>query len=248
MPTHSHIQPMEKGDFFYKPLSRNLPVWGRWYVWLSLLLLSCQREIPLPTYEDGFSLFPVAQGLRWIYEVRETTYTTMGPEARRYLLRMRIDTPVIDAYGRPSFYVVWDTAASLDSSWGFFRVGLIYRDSVQGELWEDNQRLLMLRFPLSPRTRWNRYEYIAKPPEKCRYLHADTAYRLNDRSFPNSAIILRRLDTAGILQKAFFYEVYQRGVGLVHQYERLDVYDLQPDGAFIRSTDSYHRELRLVEP
>ncbi|MCS7296982.1 MAG: hypothetical protein RMK19_07790 [Bacteroidia bacterium] len=213
-----------------------------------LLLGACRREIPLPTYEDGLSLFPIREGLRWIYEVRETTYTTVGAEGRRFYLQLRIDTPTIDAYGRPCWYVVWDTMPALEGPPNFFRVGLIYRDSSQAEIWEDNRRLLILRFPLSPALRWNRYEYTDLPPENCRYFSTDTTYTLEGRAFPRSALILRRLDTTGILRKAFFYEVYTRSVGLVHRYERLDVYDLKPNGSLLRNTDSYHREWRLVEP
>ncbi|MEN3041129.1 MAG: hypothetical protein ABDH66_06295 [Bacteroidia bacterium] len=215
---------------------------------LLINLWGCRREIPLPSYEDGLSLFPLSTNRQWIYEVRETVYTTIGAEPKRFFLRMRIDTPTIDAYRRPSWYVVWDTAANLNDSWGFFRVGLAYRDSIQAELWEDNKRLLVLRFPLSPHLTWNRHEYTALPPEKCRYLATDTIYRLNDILLPRSAFVLRRLDTIGILRKAVAYEVYTRDVGLVHRYERLDAYDLRSDGSLIRSTDSYHRELRLVQP
>ncbi|MCS7153706.1 MAG: hypothetical protein NZ989_07150 [Bacteroidia bacterium] len=219
-----------------------------WGIVGGVLLFGCRREIPLPAYEDGLSLFPLERGRTWIYEVRETTYTTTGAEPKLYFLRMRIDTPVIDAYGRLSFYVVWDTAPSLTADWGFFHVGLAYRDSSQAELWENNRRLLLLRFPLSPELRWNRYEYTDLPPESCRYLNTDTIYRVGGREFPRSCIVLRRADTVGILRKAFFYEVYARTVGLIHRYERLDVYDLRSNGTLTRSTDSYHRELRLVQP
>ncbi|MCX8112627.1 MAG: hypothetical protein N3E49_05450 [Bacteroidia bacterium] len=208
----------------------------------------CRREIPRPTYENGLALFPIETGREWIYEVRETTYTTIGAEPQSYFLRMRIDTPVRDAYGRWSYYVIWDTTSTLDRSWGFFRVGLAYRDSSQAEIWEDNRRLLVLRFPLSRFVRWNRYEYIDHPPETCRYGSVDTTYLLIGRPFPRSAIVLRRLDTLGTLRRALFYEVFTRDIGLVHRYERLDVYDLRPNGSFVRSTDSYHRELRLVQP
>lgn len=219
----------------------------RWGIAL-FLAWGCRRELPLPDYELGLSLFPIEGDHAWVYEVRETTYTTTGAEPRFFYLRMRLDTPVIDAYGRPSRYVVWDTAASLTGQWGFFRVGMAYRDSVQAELWENNRRLLVLRFPLSPTLRWNRHEYTDLPTETCRYLATDTTYPLGARTFPKSAIVLRRLDTLGLLQKAYFYEAYARGIGLTHRYERLDVYDLRPDGSLIRSTDSYHREWRLVEP
>lgn len=65
--------------------------------------LACRRELPRPAYEEGLSLFPLETGRTWIYEVRETTYTTAGSVTQTYLLRMRIDTPTVDAYGRPSF-------------------------------------------------------------------------------------------------------------------------------------------------
>jgi len=214
-----------------------------------LSVFACRRELPRPTYAAGTDLFPLETGRWWVYEVRETTYTTTGPEATRYLLRMRIDTPTTDAYGRPSFYVVWDTSASPDSGhFAFFRVGLAYRDSAQAELWENNRRLLLLRFPLSPHLRWNRYEYTDLPPEVCRYLRTDTLYALSNRFFPHSAFVLRQLDTTSLLQRSFFYEVYAPQVGLVHRYERLDAYDLSSAGTLVRSTNSYHRELRLVAP
>ncbi|MCS6895433.1 MAG: hypothetical protein NZZ60_04710 [Bacteroidia bacterium] len=221
------------------------------YLPTALLLIGlwgCRREIPLPNYEDGLSLFPLKTGLSWIYEVRETTYTTIGAEPRRFFLRMRIDTPTVDAYGRPSWYVVWDTTPDLSAGWGFFRVGLAYRDSSQAELWENNRRLLILRFPLSPYLTWNRHEYTDLPPESCRYISIDTTYRLNNTLMPRSAFILRKVDTIGILKKAVAYEVYTRDIGLIHQYERLDAYDLRPNGSLVRSTDSYHWEVRLIQP
>ncbi len=220
-----------------------------WVIVLGWAGLACRRELPRPTYEEGLSLFPLQTGRTWVYEVRETTYTTTGPVAQTYLLRMRIDTPTVDAYGRPSFYVVWDTARlEPEPSWGFFRVGLAYRDSQQAEIWEDNRRYLILRFPLSPNLRWNRNEYTDLPPEITRYLATDTLYSLEGRSLPRCAMVLRRLDTSAILSRAFFYEVYGRELGLVHRYERLDVYDLQANGTLLRSTDSYHRELLLRQP
>ncbi|MCS7189907.1 MAG: hypothetical protein RMJ66_08430 [Bacteroidia bacterium] len=219
--------------------------------WLGVVgfLLSCSREIPLPQYEEGQVLFPVEEGRNWVYEVRETTYTTLGSVPNRYFLRVRIDTPTIDAYRRNCFYVVWDTTSSLEQAkWGFLRVGLIYQDSIQTELWEDNRRYLLLRFPLSPVIRWNRNEYTDLPPEICRYHTLDTVYSLEANSFSHSVIVLRRLDTLGLLRKALHYEVYTRGLGLIHRYERLDAYNLSPNGVLTRSTDSYHRELRLYYP
>jgi hypothetical protein len=181
--------------------------------------------------------------------VRETTYTTAGTVPHRYFLRQRIDTPTTDAYGRRCFYVLWDTCSTADSgNWQFFRAGLAYRDSVQAELWEDNRRLLLLRFPLSPALRWNRYEYTDLSPEICRYLATDTVYTLDRRIFPQSAFVLRRLDTLSLLKRSHFYEVYSQGVGLLHRYERLDAYDLSSTGALVRNTDSYHREWRLQAP
>lgn len=222
------------------------------FVWMAVLLwagVGCRRELPQPSYEEGLSLFPLETGRTWIYEVRETTYTTTGPVAQHYLLRMRVDTPTVDAYGRPSFYVVWDTASlSATPEWGFFRVGLAYKDQQQAELWEDNRRYLLLRFPLSPTLRWNRNEYTDLSPEITRYLVTDTLYTLESRQIPRCAILLRRLDTTALLSKAFFYEVYGRSLGLVHRYERLDLYDLQANGTLVRNTDSYHRELLLREP
>lgn len=86
------------------------------------------------------------------------------------------------------------------------------------------------------------------PPEITRYLSTDTLYSLESRRIPRCAILLRRLDTSAILSRTFFYEVYGRELGLVHRYERLDVYDLQANGALFRNTDSYHRELLLRQP
>jgi len=213
----------------------------------SLLALGCRRTIPQPTYESGTSLFPIDSGLSWTYLVRETTYTTTGPVPHSYYLRLRIDSALIDAYGRPSRYVVWDTAPFLDSSqWGFYRVGLIYRDEKQAELWENNTRLLMLRFPLSPDLRWNRYEYTRHPPEICSYAHLDTAWQVLNQTYPHSVWLLRRADTTALLEKAYFYEVYQRGTGLIHVQERYDKFDLDNNGTLVRSTDSYYRELLLL--
>ncbi|MCX7606034.1 MAG: hypothetical protein N2170_02050 [Bacteroidia bacterium] len=223
----------------------------RWVVfsWGLLELLSCRREIPLPRPEEGSSLFPLQTGYTWVYEVRETTYTTSGPVPARYFLRMRIDTPTTDAYRRPCFYVLWDTCSLSDSgNWGFYRAGLAYRDTSQAELWENNKRLLMLRFPISPALQWNRYEYTNLPPENCRYLVLDTTYTIEAKTFPHSAFVLRRCDTLSLLRRAFFYEVYCRGVGLVHLKERLDAFDLGADGSITRNTDTYYREYLLRSP
>ncbi len=215
---------------------------------LLLMGLGCRRTVPLPQYEQGTSLFPTDSGLSWTYLVRETTYTTTGALPHSYYLRLHIDSAVIDAYGRPSRYAVWDTAPFTDSSrWGFFRVGLIYRDEKQAELWENNTRLLMLRFPLSPDLQWNRYEYASHPREICRYAHLDTAWQIFDKSYPHSVWVVRRADTTALLERAYFYEAYQRGRGLIHVRERYDKFDLDNNGSLVRNTDSYYRELLLLD-
>lgn len=210
-----------------------------------LLLLSCRRELPLPPAEDGLSLFPLYTGMVRLYEVRETTYTTSGPVATFYFLRMRVDTPTRDAYGRLSYYVLWDTASEPQGPWHFWKAGLAYRDTGQVELWDNNQRLWLLRFPISARTRWNRHAYTNLPPQICRYAHTDTLWQ---GRFPRSVWVLRQVDTTSVLHKAFFYEVYARNTGLVHLYERLDVYELGAGGALLPHTDSYFREMRLLTP
>lgn len=58
--------------------------------------------------------------------------------------------------------------------------------------------------------------------------------------------LLRRADTTALLEKAYFYEVYQRGTGLIHVQERYDKFDLDNNGTLVRSTDSYYRELLLL--
>ncbi|MCS7162458.1 MAG: hypothetical protein NZ958_03910 [Bacteroidia bacterium] len=217
------------------------------YVGLILALIACRRTLPLPTYEDGQALFPLKTGLTWIYLVQETTYTTLGAVPHRYFLRLRVDTLTRDAYNRPSYYVLWDSSYS-GTSWSFWQAGLAYRDTAQAELWEDNRRYLILRFPVSPFLRWNRHAYTNLPPEYARYAHLDTTYTLDQRHFPSSVIVLRREDTLSLLQKAYFFEVYARGRGLIHRYERLDAYDLSSNGTLVRRTDSYYREWRLVGP
>lgn len=214
-----------------------------------LLGLGCKRTIPAPTYESGLSLFPLETGRSWTYLVQETTYTTSGVVPHSYWLRLRIDTPTVDAYKRPCFYALWDTAPYQDSTrWGVFRVGLAYRDQQQAELWENDTRLLMLRFPLSPDLRWNRYEYAAHPAEICRYKALDTLWTTAVRSYPRSVWVLRRADTTGLLERAFFYEIYQRETGLVHLYERYDKFELEANGNLTRSTDSYFRAYYLMAP
>lgn len=216
-------------------------------VFLILIILGCRRTLPLPTYESGASLFPVDSGLSWTYLVRETLYTTTGPVPHSYYLRLRIDSAMTDAYGRPSRYVVWDTAPFTDSTrWGVFRVGLIYRDEQQAELWENNTRLLMLRFPLSLYLQWNRYEYTNLPREICRYAHLDTTWQILDKSYPHSVWVVRRADTTALLERAYFYEAYQRGTGRIHVFERYDKFDLDNNGFLVRNTDSYYRELLLL--
>lgn len=223
--------------------------WGQGLVALGFFLMGCRREIPLPSYKAGQALFPLYTGLVRVYQVRETTYTTTGAEGKVYFVRMRIDTPTTDAYGRRAFYVLWDTASVQDSgAWGFWRAGLAYRDSVQAELWEDNRRYLLLRFPLAPHVRWNRNEYTDLPPEICRYGAIDTLFPTPTRTLPHSAWIVRRVDTLGLLLKAYFYDVFSRDVGLSYRYERQDVFDLNANGSLVRNTDSYFREWVLVAP
>ncbi len=211
--------------------------------------LGCKRIIPAPAYESGLDLFPLETGRTWTYLVQETTYTTSGAVAHAYWLRLRLDTPTVDAYKRPCFYAVWDTAPFLDSTrWGVLRVGLAYRDQQQAELWENNTRLLLLRFPLSPDLRWNRYEYASRPAEVCSYRDTDTIWSTTTRSYPRSVWVVRRADTTGLLERALFYEAYQRGTGLVQLYERYDKFELEVNGGLTRSTDSYFRAYTLVAP
>lgn len=217
-----------------------------WVVLAGLVFFSCRRQLPLQDPQGGEKYFPLQVGRYWIYAVEETTYTTAGAQPHRYYLRIRIDTPFIDAYQRRAFYMHWDTTSEFPYAWTYFRTGSAFRDAQTAEWWIDNTRYWMLKFPLSHNVKWDRNAFNAQPPQICRYTTLDTTLSLQNKTYTCIQVLRRAIETF-VTEKALTYELYAPDVGLIYLYDRYDKWDFLENGTLARNTDSYFTRWELVE-
>jgi hypothetical protein len=194
------------------------------------------KEYVLP---HTLSIFPHEAGKYRILLVRDTTFTTAGKQGQNYYKRELLAGEEQDLRGRSLRLIeVYRSPAELGSAYDFSldRVwSQFFQPQESGtyyaERTEENQRYLLLKFPVSEVQRWNRNAFNSQGEQELRYGNVDTTVTVNGKTFEHCVYVIQKDDTLGFINKAFAYEIYAPEVGLIKKYDNTQVFD-GPRGEF----------------
>lgn len=203
-----------------------------------IIISSCNEEGVSPTALSG-DFFPLVEGKFRISEVVDTTFDVRGPIVDQYVKKELTGSTEVDLLGRTVYLLETFRAESGDTGSFDFqpdRVWTQYLDpDSTGERFaeriEENIRILVLKFPIFPRVRWNGNLFNNLPSETFRYENLDTTVVINDMAFENCVMVVQQADTNSFINYKFTYEIFAPNIGRIKRFSRVIVND-GPNGEF----------------
>ncbi|WP_100627132.1 hypothetical protein [Algoriphagus formosus] len=188
------------------------------FVFLFLILLSCEREVENPQVDPGLDYFPLFIGNFWVYEVSERTYFGENDfEDSQYFLKDRIRSLFVNDAGEQVFIV--QRERSLDQiNW---QVEVDYTIVIRDNnlvMNLNNQPIVILAFPPKEGLIWNGNLYRGAEQDE---------FELIQESSGTSAEQIRVLQENEddlITFRDIRYDVFQKGVGLTERYSEVLTY------------------------
>lgn len=221
-------------------MKQNLSFYLLILILLSGLLFStaCNRvkDLILPHTE---LIFPLEQGRFRITEVIDTTFDTRGAVVDHFYKRERNANTSTDLLDRALTRIEAERSEiEFGDAYRFepYRVWAQYIDpNAEGthfaERIQENQRILVLKFPVFPGVSWNGNLFNNQGTEVFRYQEVDTTVVVKGVSYENCVMVVQKADTNGFINFKFAYEIYAPSIGLIKKFDKTLVND-GPNGEF----------------
>jgi hypothetical protein len=225
------------------PLLAGLMLWG-----------GCDRDQAyiLPSTLD---IFPHEAGHTRVMYVEDTTYNTAGldvPIVSVFVQRESLGGLETDLRGREvrivNVEVSTDSGRQFqpDRTWTQYfepqAEGTYYAERI-----EQNQRVLVLKFPVYPGVAWNGNLYNNAGVKEFYYQNIDSTVTVNGQSFENCVVVMRDNEQT-LISDRLAYDIYAPGVGLIERYDRNLIFDQNgntPEETFNPSASYSRREVLI---
>jgi hypothetical protein len=179
---------------------------------------SCKKQEPFDMYYD---YYPLNKGHYNIYSIREVVVDKQVNvrDTFDYFIKTIIGEDIVDNSGRTAKEFERYYGASANGPWMIHDIWTaIYADG-KAELVEENNRVIKLVFAPSEDDEWNMNVYNTLDPLECYYSNLHESYTLDGNTY-SSTVTVEQEDFSSYIDSRLKYEVYARGVGMVHKYFR----------------------------
>ncbi|MEO0471284.1 MAG: hypothetical protein AAF206_16765 [Bacteroidota bacterium] len=219
----------------------------------AVFLTHCNRvKDVIPPYT--LTIFPMEEGDSRVTYVEDTTFDTRGPVPDVYFKRERIANAEEDLLGRSIRRVEVfrsDSILNTDFIWKIDRVYAHYFEPQENgdffaERIEENQRILILKFPVFEGVKWNGNLFNNLGVQEFKYQVTDTTVNIRGQTYENCVMVVQKADTSGFINDKFAYEIYAPEIGLIKKFDRTLVFD-GPQGQFNPDKSRIYVEERLAQ-
>ncbi len=183
-----------------------------------LIIDSCKKNEDFDMYYD---YFPLNKGKYAIYSVHEVFVDTQInlKDTFDYYIKTVIGDTITDNSGRTARVFERYYSADLNGPWTIHDTWTAIIDNGRAELVEENNRTIKLVFAPTEDDEWNMNVFNTLEPLECYYSNIHGAYVLGNNTF-SSTVTVEQEDFSSYIDSRRKYEVYARGVGMVHKYFR----------------------------
>jgi len=194
----------------------------RLYISLLVLLIvavvSCKKQDPAPKFH--YDYFDLTQGRYIDYDVMEINHDVdqaIEHDTSYYQLRTLIGDTAIDNQGRIARKFFRYTRPNSAGTWVLSDVWTALITENRAELIEENQRIIKLVFAPTISKEWNpnAFNIYNEMTSYYRDIHDSQTF---GALFFDSALVVEQEDFFSLVDKKRKYEVYAKGIGLVHKY------------------------------
>lgn len=210
----------------------------------ALLLAACNKQAE-PLSPPLAQYFPLDSGLVRVYDVLDSNVSSTDTVVTSYFLRTITGGQESDLLGRSVYFLDRDTASSAPGPYTFLSRWRRYASTTEAERIEGNERVLVLRAPLSRGTTWDGNQFNNRGAETFRITITDTTLFLAGVQLENCIKVQQRLILDAALSEINTFEIYAPGLGLVYRYDRFLTFDFSLPDNLLRA-ESYIRRDSLV--
>ena len=166
-----------------------------------------------------YDYFPMTEGRYVIYSVQEIAVDNQLKDTTDYFLKTVIGEEIIDNAGRSAREYNRYIGPTANGPWNIKDVWTCVIDGPRAELVEENNRTIKLVFAPSEDDEWDMNVYNTLGEMDCYYSNIHQPYSINGTGF-SSTVTVEQEDFNSFIDSRRKYEVYAKGVGMVHKYFR----------------------------
>ncbi len=168
-----------------------------------------------------YDYYPLKQGHYNIYSVHEVIVDQQVNvrDTFDYFIKTLVGDTITDNSGRQAKQFERYYSANANGPWTIHDVWTAIKYDGKAELVEENNRVIKLVFAPSEDDEWNMNAYNTLEPLECYYSSIHQSYSLGGNTYA-STVTVEQEDFSSYIDSRRKYEVYARGVGLVHKYFR----------------------------
>ncbi|MDD4234959.1 MAG: hypothetical protein PHF99_02960 [Bacteroidales bacterium] len=185
---------------------------------ITLIAVSCGKDPVEPTYYDNeFKYFPLETGSFIDYEVTEIYIDKPSNiyDTTNYYMRWQVDIPFIESSG-DSAYRIEILKCFNNNTFEITDIWSAKLINNRAELFEENLRIVNIRFPLLIDKQWDCNVYNSNPPKLIKIAGIDEHKQINNIGYDSVLTIIHDADSS-IIHKLLSYEQYAYGIGLVYK-------------------------------
>jgi hypothetical protein len=178
---------------------------------------SCKKEDP-SAIDFGYEYFPNKVGAYVIYAVDSTvhngTTTTFN-----YQMKELYTEEFVDEIGEPAVRVECYVRNFNTQPWILRSVCVQKRGGTNAERVLDNQRVIVLEFPVKEGGTWNGNAYNNEGAVNFKYLNVGKPVDIGIQEFSN-AVTVQQENVTNLVDQRVSREIYAKGVGNIYRYHK----------------------------
>lgn len=186
---------------------------------LLILLTSNSCKKDEAEFDMYYDYFPTDEGRYVIYSVQEIEVDNQQKDTFNYFMKTVVGAEIIDNSGRKARAYNRYIGTAANGPWNMKDVWTCVIDGKRAELVEENNRTIKLVFAPSEDDEWDMNAYNTLGEMDCYYSNIHQPYSINGTNF-SSTVTVEQEDFNSYIDSRRKYEVYARGVGMVHKYFR----------------------------
>ena len=186
-------------------------------------LFSCKKEIQTTKVETvslaDIAFFGCQKGNYIEYDVIHILHDDEVDihDTVKYKLKTLIGDTLFDNQGRLTnrfFRYIWDDKKD---SWNISDVWTIGVYGKNGEIIEENERIIRLTFPIKENFSWNPNTFNTKAKETYTYYHTFKPTEINNQKFDSTLIVVQN-DYHTLVDYQKQQEIYAKNIGMISRY------------------------------
>lgn len=183
---------------------------------LTIVFSGCRKETDFEAFEFGYEYFPNFTGSFIEYRVEHITHG-IDSDTSIYFMREFVAESFLDNQNHPATMIERSVRNSITEPYQIEKMLVQKRTQTSAQRFEDNQRFVVLNFPLRQGHSWDGNAYNTNEPWEYMMLLPGIPHQVGPFTF-DETITIRQRDNVNLVEQQIAWEVYAKDIGLIEKY------------------------------